>query len=577
MAITAIKDFRIKESYTKLVEKALFSYLWEGIYKPMFEIMSVKPVIAKNSLNTIIEALRDGKIYYVDGGFRAKDKFTNAQSLQLQKWGAVWDKRTKMFRLPESKLPDELRVTLAEAQINAENQIKLLQGYIEQIELNIPYIVESMVFDNEVKTILDDAGNEIKKNVKHLNVIEPELSEQQKDEIAKAYTNNMRDYAIKDFAQERIPEMRKKIQDLVLQGYRQDKIQDLLQKEYGIMARKAKFLAQNETSIMLAEYKKVTYQKMGFDKFIWKTVTDGRERELHKALNNTVWRYDNPPVIDERTGQKGLPGETYNCRCEAIPFYDDTPFSYDVNSKKSYKRLLAKNNSDDVDWITVKGNHIPVKKGQSKEQAVEEFLERKKYSQSKTIAGVKQGKPMSFKKANGGNVNPKFYTNNHAYKSNCQTCIAAFEARLRGYNIEALPYNAHNIYMTALGYNPALAYMDTKTGKTPDMLDGEVKRPRECENWLKARIKRGERYTFIYKPINSASAHIVEVSKNIIGGLKFYDPQNGKIYNKQLLNDIAYRKHEMGFSPLIFRVDDKEINTEFLTKMYNFSTDRAPD
>lgn len=337
MAITAIKDFKIKEAYTKLIEKALFSYLWEGIYKPMFEIMDIKPTIAKNSLNVIVEALRDGKIMYVDGGFKAKTKFTNAQSSQLIKWGAIWDKSDKIYRLPENKLPEEIKVSLAEAQIHAENQIKLLQGYLEQVEFNIPEIVESMVFDEEVKTILDDAGNEVKKNVKHLNIIEPELSEKQKNEIARAYTENVRGYVIKDFANDRIPEMRRKIQELVLKGYRTDKIQELLEKEYGIMSRKAKFLAQNETTIMLAEYKKVTYQEMGFNKFIWRTITDGRERELHKQLNGTVWRYDNPPVIDERTGQKGLPGETYNCRCEAVPVMDDTI----SGSKKGYRELIS--------------------------------------------------------------------------------------------------------------------------------------------------------------------------------------------------------------------------------------------
>lgn len=386
--ISAIKDFKIKEAYTKFVEKALFSYLWEGIYKPMFEIMQIKPIKASNSLDIIVEALRDGKIFYTDGGFKAKTKFTNAQSLQLQKWGAVWDKHTKMYRLPESRLPEELRVTLAEAQINAENQIKLLQGYIEQVEFNIPYIVESMVFDDEVKTILDDAGNEVKKNVKHLNVIELELSEEQKNKIAHTYTENVRGYVIKDFANELLPEMRRKIQELVLRGYRTDKVQELLQKEYGIMARKAKFLAQNETTIMLSEYKKVTYKEMGFDKFIWRTITDGRERELHKALNGTVWSYDNPPVIDERTGQRGLPGQTYNCRCEQIPYREDSVFSHDINSKKDYENLLAKNSSDDIEWITVKGNHIPIKKGQTKEQAVKEFIERKKNS-GKTIADRK--------------------------------------------------------------------------------------------------------------------------------------------------------------------------------------------
>lgn len=341
MAITAIKDFKIKEAYTKLIEKALFSYLWEGIYKPMFEILALKPVVAKNSMNVIIEALRDGKLMYMDGGFKAKDKFTNAQSSQLLKWGAKWDRVEKMYRISVDMLPESVRIYLAEAEINNQLKINQIQEFLRLVEENMPYIVDSMVFDTEVKTILDDAGNEVKQNVKKIAVIEPELSEQQKAEIARTYTENVRGYVIKDFANERIPEMRQKIQELVLQGYRMDKVQALLQKEYGFMAKKAKFLAQNETTIMLSEYKKVTYQKMGFNKFIWKTILDGKERPLHQALHNTVWSYDDPPIIDERTGQKGLPGQAYNCRCEQVPFSDDTPFNYKLTDKKAYQDVIS--------------------------------------------------------------------------------------------------------------------------------------------------------------------------------------------------------------------------------------------
>lgn len=341
MSITAIKDFKIKESYANLIRTKLWSYLWEGIYKPLFEIMQIKPPKAKNSFDPVAEGLREGRLYYVDGGFKAKNKFTNAQSLQLQKWGAKWDKYKKIYKIEQERLPQQIQVTLAQSQMLAKQQIQLVQDYLKEVQANMPYIIDSMVFDNEVITILDDAGNEVKKNVKHLNVIEPELSIEQKREIARTYTNNMRDYVIKDFAQERIPEMRKKIQELVLKGYRPDKVQELLEKEYGIAGRKAKFLAQNETSIMLSEYKRVTYQEMGFDKFIWKTITDGRERELHKQLNNTTWSYDNPPVIDERTGQRGLPGQTYNCRCEAVPFRSGSEI-------KIKGRISEKNSKDKI-------------------------------------------------------------------------------------------------------------------------------------------------------------------------------------------------------------------------------------
>lgn len=45
----------------------------------------------------------------------------------------------------------------------------------------------------------------------------------------------------------------------------------------------------------------------------------------------------------------------------------------------SYKRQIAvlDEKNDDITWITVKGNHIPIKKGQNKGEAVKEFFEKK--------------------------------------------------------------------------------------------------------------------------------------------------------------------------------------------------------
>jgi len=327
----SIKDFKIKESYAKLIYNALLSYLYEGIYKPMFEILDIKPDIkASNSAESdnkiIIEALKNEKIFYIQNqGFRAKNKFSNRISLILEKWGAKYDKYFGLYRIERDKIPFDVWQALAENLIIQEQKIKAIESFLDETLKNLPYMVDSMVFHDEVITVLDDAGREVKKNVKRLNVIEPELTKAQKTEIAKLYTNNMQ-YYVKNWAENEISEMRQKVQKLVLQGYRQDAVSEMLQKDYGIAKRKAAFLARNETGIMLAEYKKVTYKAMGFDKFIWRTVVDGKERELHYRLNGTTWSWDNPPVIDERTLQKGLPGETYNCRCTAQPYTDDTPF-----------------------------------------------------------------------------------------------------------------------------------------------------------------------------------------------------------------------------------------------------------
>ena len=46
-------------------------------------------------------------------------------------------------------------------------------------------------------------------------------------------------------------------------------------------------------------------------------------------------------------------------------------------SYSSYKRQMSVLDKDDdiVSWITVRGNHIPIRKGQSKEDAVKSFIE----------------------------------------------------------------------------------------------------------------------------------------------------------------------------------------------------------
>lgn len=567
MTITAIKDFRIKESYAKLIEKALFSYLWEGIYKPMFEIMAIKQPKAVNSFSVIAEALREGKIYYVEGGFKAKDKFNNAQSRELEKWGAKWDKWEKMYKIPREQLPQEISVTLAEAQVQNELKINLIDEFLKEVQNNIPYIVESMVFNEEVVTILDDAGKEIQKNVKHLNIIEPELSEAQKQEIARAYTENVRQYVIKDFGNERIPEMRRKVQEIVLQGYRPDKVQELLEKEYGIASRKAKFLAQNETSIMLAEYKKSTYKEIGFDKFIWKTIIDGRERDRHHELDGQIFSYDNPPYVDAGKTRRGLPGEDFNCRCTAIPFTEGNPFI--KTEVRDGKLRLAKNSSDEVDWITVKGNHIPIKKGQTKEEAVKEFIKSKT-----TIAGVTKGKPMSYHKANGGRVNPN-YKKGGGYDMNCQTCVAVFEARLRGYDIEAVPYDKANKAMRELSKRPWKAYK-TRFGDYPKETSIKVSNTKDCEKWLKDNIKLGQRYAFAYENFGEGSGgHIIEVKKGLFNSLQFYDPQSGKhLSARDALSAVCFNKVSKGiryrYYPMTFRVDNAEIDTELMSEILDY-------
>lgn len=329
-----IKDFKHLESYTKIIKDKLFSELWEMIYKPIFKILDLK---AKNADNPIIEALDKGLIFYENGGFKLREKIPNRVSQALIKLGARYDRWEKSYKIAIEDLPKEIWESIKLSIQKAQQKLSQINQFLQYVEMNLDQIIETMLFHDEIITVLDDVGNKIQKNVQRVNILDFDFTQEQKEEIARNYTSNMQFY-IKDWAAKKIPEMRRKVAQAVVNGYREIDVQKMLETEYGIAERKAKFLAQNETSIMLAQIKKVHYSAMGFDSFMWHTILDARERPLHRMLNGKIFRFDNPPVIDERTGQKGLPGETYNCRCDLTPIMSDSAF-YNTNQNAAREEL----------------------------------------------------------------------------------------------------------------------------------------------------------------------------------------------------------------------------------------------
>ena len=72
--------------------------------------------------------------------------------------------------------------------------------------------------------------------------------------------------------------------------------------------------------------------------------------------------------------------------------------------------IVVNKKDDDIEWITVKGNHIPVKKGQSKDEAVKEFLKDK---EGKSLDKKEETKKELIDDINGFKkeypINTKFY------------------------------------------------------------------------------------------------------------------------------------------------------------------------
>ncbi|AZD84999.1 Plasmid-related protein [Pseudomonas chlororaphis subsp. aureofaciens] len=95
---------------------------------------------------------------------------------------------------------------------------------------------------------------------------------------------------------------------------------EALSKQEGITQRRAKFIAEDQTRKVTTAMNSARMQSTGIKQFEWIHSGGGAEpRKLHLDLDGQVFRFDDLPVIDERTGERGLPGQLPNCRCTMRP------------------------------------------------------------------------------------------------------------------------------------------------------------------------------------------------------------------------------------------------------------------
>lgn len=212
----------------------------------------------------------------------------------------------------------------------------------------------------------------------------------------------------------------------------------------------------------------------------------------------------------------------------------------------------------------------------------------------RSIAGVLRGREMSFDQANQGRPNPEFkrlknlrqrlkagLVSRRAYESiakelagyeiNCQTCVVAYVARRRGFDVRAKSRDGTNEVQERLARRTNVAFIDPRTGRNPDYVDYPSRRggrgPSATEylSWIESpgTIVEGAMYTFQYywEDDEHFGRHIICLEKTY-GVLRVYDPQTGKVFRgtearRYLLETPCYSE-----TPRILRVDDCVLDDE---------------
>ena len=106
-------------------------------------------------------------------------------------------------------------------------------------------------------------------------------------------------------------------------------------KSKDITLRRAKMIARDQTNKVFNAVTLRRFEQLGITRVKWKHTHASKEpRHYHlrqwdgesglkdgrpNGLNGFEFDINNPPVIDEKTGQRGFPGTAINCSCMMIP------------------------------------------------------------------------------------------------------------------------------------------------------------------------------------------------------------------------------------------------------------------
>lgn len=100
-------------------------------------------------------------------------------------------------------------------------------------------------------------------------------------------------------------------------------LQPFLEEQSGMTKRRARNLALDQTRKTYNAVNAGRMKAVGVGKFEWIHTGGGQKpRQDHIDMSGNVYSFADLPVIDQRTGERGIPGQAPNCRCTMRPIVD---------------------------------------------------------------------------------------------------------------------------------------------------------------------------------------------------------------------------------------------------------------
>ena len=313
-----LRPMILKEKYHLYIEREINRILDEIIYKPLNKILSEDSTFNLQLNNAIDDhlfiAVKDGRVWYEDKQF--KGDFNARISKSLIDKGATYNKASGTYSL--AFVPPEISMAIALAQAGYQ---KLRQEVLHTIDMmDIESINMISDLPDKYNQTIGWMEDDFKKTAKAIG-IDANITEEEKGILTADYSFDMDRY-IKGWSKDEILRLRGVIQDQVFSGKRQEVIAREIQKSFNLSRNKSKFLARQESGLLMSSFSKMRYQNIGCNRYFWRGSLDERERGDHKILEGTIHTWDNPPITNLKTGARNHPTQDFGCRCVAVPIVD---------------------------------------------------------------------------------------------------------------------------------------------------------------------------------------------------------------------------------------------------------------
>lgn len=123
-------------------------------------------------------------------------------------------------------------------------------------------------------------------------------------------------------------EAAQRVHDLTLRGLetssRGEDIRQSILASGNVAASRATLIARTEVARTASLLTQARAEFVGSTHYVWRTSGDSDVRTGHRAMNGKVFRWDDPPEVEENGRyMRHHPGQIWNCRCYPEPIIPD--------------------------------------------------------------------------------------------------------------------------------------------------------------------------------------------------------------------------------------------------------------